>query len=328
MIDLIGKASRPRLWLVLLADCALVIGLGVATGAGRGLRSPVVLAVVAAFVVLAAVVTGAEIRRRGRQQLAAYEELHARGKDGDGAGQRPWGLPDRLGPAELGRLAGGDRAALLGVIAWLRAAGALATHPRHRERQVAPASPPYFEDRLAATLVRVAAGPDNLYLPGLSPLRHSGPQRPAEVDRELTALSGRLTAQGLLRDIDVRDEFTPRPWHSPWPVVVVALGLVAAPLVLLADGGLAAAAVLVTVAGMLTWAGRPIRLPEDRGAVSPDGAWVLAEARRRHRRSADDPRAVGVTVALFGDDALEDTDPELHDIVRSRGFYQFAADDG
>ncbi|WP_097321146.1 hypothetical protein [Paractinoplanes atraurantiacus] len=317
-----ARIGKSWLWILLLADTVLVIGLGVATGAGRGLGSPAVAAAVAGFVVLATVVTGVEIRRRRRQQLAAYRELHAR--RGEGPGQRPWGLPGKLGPAELGLLADRDRGALLGVIAWLRAAGALVSHPRHPQQQVAAGAAP--NDRLAAVLVRVAAGPDNLYLPGLSPLRHHGPERPAAIDKELAALRERLKAQGLLRDIDVSDEFTPRPWHTPWPVAVVALGLVAAPLVLLADGGLTAAAVLLTVAGMLTWTGRPITLPEHRGAVSPDGEWVLVEARRRHDRSSNDPRAIGVTVALFGDDALEDTDPELHEIVRNRNFYQFSAD--
>ncbi|XVU21664.1 TIGR04222 domain-containing membrane protein [Actinoplanes sp. CA-054009] len=320
MTALIDKVPSRRLWIVLVADSVLVIVLGVATGADRGLPSPAV----AGFVVLAAVVTGLEIRLRRRRQRAAYRELDAR--RAEGSGQRPWGLPDRLGPAELGLLAGGDRGALLGVIAWLRAAGALAGHPRDRRQQVAAGAAPSSGDRLAAVLVRVAGGPGNLYLPGLSPLRYHGPQRPAEIDRELTALRARLAGQGLLRDVDVRDEFAPRPWNSPWPVLVIALGLVAAPIVVLADGGLAAAVVLLTLAGMLTWSGHPVRLPESKDDVSPDGVWVLAEARRRHQPPKDDPRAIGITVALFGDDALEKTDPELHEIVRNREFYQFSAD--
>ncbi|XVV08858.1 hypothetical protein ACQP2X_28890 [Actinoplanes sp. CA-131856] len=60
-----------------------------ATGVGRGLRSPVVLAAVAAFVVLAVVVTSAEIRRR-------------RGQRGKGACRTGWARPSSgVSPAEI-----------------------------------------------------------------------------------------------------------------------------------------------------------------------------------------------------------------------------------
>ncbi|MEU4427855.1 hypothetical protein AB0F81_45140 [Actinoplanes sp. NPDC024001] len=321
MSALIARLPSSRLWIPLLFDYGLVIVLGMALDAGSGWGTPATLPVAAGLVAVAVAVSVVEIRLR-----RAYLKQAVPSAESSVPTQRPWGLPAQINPADLGFLANGDRGALLSMIAWLRAAGTLVTDPQHRHVQVAAAAAPRGAGPLGDALRRLAGSPEGLYLPGLNPLSHYA--RPDVVTREMTALRDRLASRGLLDSTIWQAPSTTPAWHRPWPVAVIAFGLAVAPSLLVADASAASWAMLLAMTAMLTWTGHPATLPTPRRSTPTDGQWVVEQARRQHRIKAGetDPRAIAVLVALHGDDALQQLDPELHEIVRAGLFYKLIPD--
>lgn len=283
----------------------LVVALIVWRRPGPGFDDVGSVAVVLGFAVLAVVAYLLELaagHRQARAAQAALDEYDA------GLSQLP---KSGLSPVELGYLAGSEQRSLLVTVFQLRQAGALAADPEGWAPRVQRASGPLPPDAEPMARVLHAAARKRL---DLIDLHWGGENRPARLNEATQAIVDRLEAAGLLRKIDVRDRF-PKGVQTRYPFLLGLLGWPVAVALAATDGwGSAALVLLVHFFVDARTDNGLVYINAGRYGNSPAGEKTLQAARTRSATSAAE------AVAVLGEKALAEHDPQLARIVRDGEF--------